>query len=231
MKMRKKHMTQEEIDDRLEKAIIGAHLEKLVEDKGLDFEVGERGSALSGGQKQRVCIARIFMKDPKVLFFDEVTSALDPISEGEVMKALNNLMVGKTTFVIAHRLHTLTNIEKIYVLKDGKIDDVGNYQELLEKDGFFKVMWEKQQGEFQQHIHEDDENTQQLENDLRTLYDILEAREHYLPTEIVTILRQIKPKRHTHTNYPDRYSVSRFLLGNEDVYYDDDENANLLHDF
>jgi len=69
-------------------AVNKANLQKLIADKGLEFQVGERGSALSGGQKQRVCIARVFLKQPKILLLDEVTSALDPISEAEVMKAL-----------------------------------------------------------------------------------------------------------------------------------------------
>jgi len=87
------------------------------------------------------------MKQPTILFLDEVTSALDAISESEVMKALSQLMVGRTTFIIAHRLHTLVNVDRIFVLKDGQINDFGTHAELSARPGFFRTMWEKQQGE------------------------------------------------------------------------------------
>eukprot|EP01130_Rhizamoeba_saxonica_P012445 TRINITY_DN5250_c0_g1_i1.p1 TRINITY_DN5250_c0_g1~~TRINITY_DN5250_c0_g1_i1.p1 ORF type:complete len:755 (+),score=174.62 TRINITY_DN5250_c0_g1_i1:478-2742(+) len=190
-------LTPEEIDNmdpaylnqRLDRAIVKSNLESLVAEKGLDFNVGNRGSALSGGQKQRVSIARIFMMDPKVLFFDEVTSALDPISEYNVMQALNNLMEGKTTFLIAHRLHTLTNVDKIFVLKNGEINDFGTHEELVDRDGFYSRMWEKQ--------HNDDtevEYEHELPKDVSNLLDVLETMED-LPPEVASLLERIRPKK------------------------------------
>lgn len=158
------------LDDRLKEAIKAANLQTLVDEVGLEFQVGDRGSALSGGQKQRVCIARVFMKralippspptsslEPKILLLDEVTSALDAIAESEVMAALERLMVGRTTFIIAHRLHTiavpllflplsssfsLQNVDRVVVLKDGLIVDEGLHADLISRPGFFKTMWD-----------------------------------------------------------------------------------------
>jgi ABC-type dipeptide/oligopeptide/nickel transport system ATPase subunit len=81
-----------------------------------------------------------YLSEPKILLLDEVTSALDAISEAEVMKALTALMEGRTTFVIAHRLHTIVNVDKIYVLKNGVIVDSGTHKELVDKDGFYRDM-------------------------------------------------------------------------------------------
>lgn len=98
----------------------------------LDTEVGERGVKISGGQRQRIAIARAFLRNPKVLMLDEATASLDSESEMMVQKALANLMKGRTTLVIAHRLATIVDSDKIYFLEKGKITGSGNHKELVE---------------------------------------------------------------------------------------------------
>lgn len=99
--------------------------------KGYQSEVGERGSMLSGGERQRVAIARAFLRDPKILLLDEATASLDSQSEGVVQKALGNLMEGRTTFVIAHRLSTVVDADQIIFVENGKITGTGSHHELL----------------------------------------------------------------------------------------------------
>ncbi|MHA7130362.1 ABC transporter ATP-binding protein [Algoriphagus namhaensis] len=106
--------------------------------EGLDTLVGERGVKLSGGQRQRVAIARAILKDPSVLVLDEATSSLDAESEALVQEALDELMKGRTTIIIAHRLATIRKVDRIYVLKDGQIVEQGSHQDLLkEENGFY----------------------------------------------------------------------------------------------
>ncbi len=100
--------------------------------QGLDTLVGERGIKLSGGQRQRVAIARAILKDPAILILDEATSSLDAESEALVQEALNELMKGRTTLIIAHRLATIRKVDRIYVLTDGKIVEEGSHQELVQ---------------------------------------------------------------------------------------------------
>ena len=95
--------------------------------------MGERGVQLSGGQKQRVAIARAMLKNPKILLLDEATSALDSASESVVQEALDRLMVGRTTVVVAHRLSTIRNVDTIAVVQDGVIVEMGNHEELMGK--------------------------------------------------------------------------------------------------
>lgn len=105
--------------------------------EGLDTLVGERGVKLSGGQRQRVAIARAILKDPAILILDEATSSLDAESEALVQEALDELMKGRTTIIIAHRLATIRKVDRIYALSEGKIVEQGSHKELLEDEGGF----------------------------------------------------------------------------------------------
>jgi len=105
--------------------------------EGYDRNVGLGGSKLSGGQKQRLAIARAIIRKPKILLLDEATSALDSQSESLVQEALNELMKGKSTIVIAHRISTIESADKIAVIREGKVDEEGNYSELMSKKGQF----------------------------------------------------------------------------------------------
>lgn len=103
--------------------------------QGYDTEVGERGINLSGGQKQRIAIARMLIKNPRIVLLDEATSALDTASESEVQTALDALLSGRTTFAVAHRLSTVRNYDRIVVVEQGKAGEIGTYDELMERKG------------------------------------------------------------------------------------------------
>ena len=111
---------------------------------GFNTEVGNRGLKLSGGEKQRLSLARVILKDPRILILDEATSALDSISENSIQNALEAMMKGRTSIVIAHRLSTILKADKILVVKDGVIAEQGTHEELLEQGGVYKSLYETQ---------------------------------------------------------------------------------------
>ncbi|MDM7978728.1 MAG: ABC transporter ATP-binding protein [Rhizobium sp.] len=126
-------------DDEVLEACRRAQLSTMLENlpEGLDTIVGERGIMLSGGQKQRVAIARAFLKDPPILLLDEATSALDSTTEREIQSALEELSKGRTTLVVAHRLGTIRNADRIVVMQQGRIVEVGNHAELMKRQGAY----------------------------------------------------------------------------------------------
>ncbi|WP_294503676.1 ABC transporter ATP-binding protein [uncultured Victivallis sp.] len=107
---------------------------------GLDTQVRENGARLSGGQKQRIAIARALLRDPRVLILDEATSALDVESESQIKSALDHLVKGRTTFIVAHRLSTIRDADRIVVMQNGRITEIGNHRELLALDGIYADM-------------------------------------------------------------------------------------------
>ena len=131
-------------DAEVEEAAKSANIEEFVVGykDGYETMIGERGITLSGGQRQRVAIARVMLKDPRILVLDEATSALDTKSEALVREALDRLMQGRTTLVIAHRLSTVQNAEQIAVLAEGKIIEIGTHAELLERGGTYAELYE-----------------------------------------------------------------------------------------
>ncbi len=129
----KPEATDEEVREAAEAALVDDFVTRL--EDGYESIVGERGVMLSGGQKQRVAIARALLKDAPILLLDEATSALDAESETKVQAALERLMVGRTTLVIAHRLATIKNADRILVMEDGKVLNEGTHDELIAQGG------------------------------------------------------------------------------------------------
>lgn len=131
-------------------AAIKANAHDFIKDlpEGYNTLVGERGIKLSGGQRQRIAIARAILKDAKILILDEATSALDSVTEHIIQESLKKLMNNKTVFVIAHRLSTLQDMDRILVFEKGKIIEDGNHQALINKKGVYAYLWERQRGGF-----------------------------------------------------------------------------------
>lgn len=132
--------TREEIEHAMKLARVDAFVSTLPD--GIETVVGDRGMQLSGGQRQRVAIARAILRDPAILVLDEATSSLDSENETAVQEALDEVMRGRTTFVIAHRLGTTANVDHTVVLSEGQIIEQGSREELLKSDGLYRVLWE-----------------------------------------------------------------------------------------
>ncbi|MER2060320.1 MAG: ATP-binding cassette domain-containing protein, partial [Niallia sp.] len=126
-------------DDEIHEAVRRAHLEELVLKlpEGYETQIGERGLKLSGGQKQRIAIARMFLKNPPILILDEATSALDTETELIIQNSLNELAKNRTTLIIAHRLATIRNADRIVVVTENGIEEEGKHDELLAQNGIF----------------------------------------------------------------------------------------------
>lgn len=137
------------ISSAIEQADAGTFIPNLEDPKGrcgMDAYVGERGVKLSGGQRQRIALARVILKDAPILVLDEATSALDSESEAAIQEALSGVMRGKTVIAIAHRLSTIARMDRIVVLDEGKIAEIGSHSELLKKGGLYAGFWARQSG-------------------------------------------------------------------------------------
>ncbi|MBU8567304.1 ABC transporter ATP-binding protein/permease [Virgibacillus pantothenticus] len=142
IRMGKPHATDEEVMEAAKAANAHAFIQQLP--YGYDTLVGERGVKLSGGQKQRIAIARVFLKNPPMLIFDEATSALDLESEHTIQEAVEKLASNRTTFIVAHRLATITHADRIVVMEDGEIKEVGRHDELMRQQGIYYNLYQVQ---------------------------------------------------------------------------------------
>ena len=138
----KKNVSDEQINNALKQSYSQEFIKEMPE--GINTEIGENGVLLSGGQRQRLAIARAFLKNSKILIFDEATSSLDTVSEKFIQKALDSLKEGRTTIVIAHRLSTVESANKIIVMDNGKIVEVGNHKDLIDREGFYYKLYNSQ---------------------------------------------------------------------------------------
>lgn len=134
--------TDEEIIEASKKANIYDFITSL--EDGFETNVGERGVKLSGGQKQRISIARAFLKNPSILILDEATSALDNTTELLIQNALSELIKGRTTIIVAHRLSTIKNVDKIFVVSNGRIIEEGNHEQLIKEKGIYNKLYTSQ---------------------------------------------------------------------------------------
>jgi ABC-type multidrug transport system fused ATPase/permease subunit len=132
----------EEIKNAAEIAQLAPFIDKL--SLGYNTKIGERGVKLSGGQAQRLSIARVLLTNPKILIMDEPTANVDAITDQNLISAVRTVMKNRTTIIIAHRLWTIKNADKIIVLKDGKIDSIGNHQDLIKQNGFYTEFFASQ---------------------------------------------------------------------------------------
>ena len=130
-------------DEKILEVLKLVSLEKFLSrlENGLDTELGEKGIRMSGGERQRVALARLFFDNSKIIILDEATSAMDNITEKEVMENILTNLKNKTIIIIAHRLETIKNVDKIFLLKDGKIIEQGTFNDLLQEKTYFKELY------------------------------------------------------------------------------------------
>lgn len=187
LKYAREDATMEEIEEACRVANIHEFINNLP-DK-YDTEVGNRGLKLSGGEKQRISIARVILKNPKILILDEATSALDSISENAIQSALEALMAGRTSIVIAHRLSTILKADSILVVKDGVIAQQGTHEQLLALEGTYKMLYETQ---FRQAIDIENDNTSKLDiKSFSSEYDVRKITENDI-TDIYKLCKDNK---------------------------------------
>ena len=132
------NVSEKQLAEAIESAQLTGFINSLPQ--GIDTVLSEHGANLSGGQRQRISIARAIIRNPSVIIFDEATSALDSVSEREIQKAIDNLTNEHTTFIVAHRLSTIKNADRIVVLRNGRCEEIGSYDELMAKKGLFYTM-------------------------------------------------------------------------------------------
>ena len=132
-------------------AIVNAQCKDIIDKlpNGIDTVIGSKGTYLSGGEQQRIAIARVMLKDSPIIIMDEATAFADPDNEYRIQKALTNISKGKTVIMIAHRLSTVVNADRIYVIKDGEISESGTSEELMAQNGLFSKMWNNYQASVQ----------------------------------------------------------------------------------
>ena len=141
-KDRDKHRRRQEIIEAAKAANAHEFIMQLPE--GYDTEIGERGVKLSGGQKQRLALARAILADPRILILDEATSSVDAEAEFLIQQALERVLKNRTSLVIAHRLSTVRDADKIIVLDQGRIVETGKHEELLQRDGLYSQLYQRQ---------------------------------------------------------------------------------------
>ena len=135
-------ISQEKVVEACKDACI--HQDILMRKNGYQYEISEGGSDFSGGQRQRLEIARAFVMEPGVMILDEATSSIDTRTEVKIQAAFTNLMEGRTTFIVAHRLSTIREADVILVMKDGIVIEQGNHESLMAADGFYRHLYESQ---------------------------------------------------------------------------------------
>ena len=146
MGIRETGLSPQEIDRRVREAAVTCHAEDFILKlpEGYDTVVSDEADSLSQGQRQLLCIARVMVSDPSMLILDEATSSIDTRTELKIQDAFETLMKGRTSFIVAHRLSTVRNADRILVMKDGRVIEQGTHDALIEAGGFYRTLYESQ---------------------------------------------------------------------------------------